>query len=51
MKKVDKIALETPGVAHIISNPGRSFVLNAISSNLGSGFIPSSRSMSDATRR
>ena len=40
MKKVDKIALETPGVGHIITNPGRSFVLNAISSNLGSGFLP-----------
>jgi len=40
MKKVDKIALETPGVAHTISNLGRSFVLNAISSNLGSTFVP-----------
>ena len=40
MDKVDKIALETPGVAHTISNPGRSFVLNAISSNLGSTFVP-----------
>ena len=40
MQKVDKIAQETPGVAHTISNPGRSFVLNAISSNLGSVFAP-----------
>ncbi len=40
LKKVDKIALETPGVAHTISNLGRSFVLNAISSNLGSVFVP-----------
>ncbi|HEX4608882.1 MAG TPA: efflux RND transporter permease subunit, partial [Urbifossiella sp.] len=40
MEKVGKIALETPGVAHTISNPGRSFVLNAVGSNLGSMFIP-----------
>ncbi len=40
MEKVEKIALKTPGVAHTISNPGRSFVLNAISSNLGSVFVP-----------
>ena len=40
MKKVNKIALETPGVGHIVTNPGRSFVLNAISSNLGAAFIP-----------
>ena len=38
MEKVDRIALSTPGVAHIISNRGRSSILNAISSNLGSGF-------------
>jgi len=40
MEKVETIALETPGVAHTISNPGRSFVLNAVSSNLGSLFVP-----------
>ena len=40
MEKLEKIALETPGVAHTISNPGRSFVLNAVSSNLGSMFMP-----------
>ena len=38
--KVEKIALETPGVAHTISNRGRSSVLNAISSNIGSIFVP-----------
>jgi multidrug efflux pump subunit AcrB len=38
-EKVEKIARETPGVAHIIANPGRSFVLNAIGSNLGTMFI------------
>ena len=40
MDKIEKIALETPGVAHTISNRGRSFILNAVSSNLGSAFIP-----------
>src|SRR6202011_331282 len=38
-RAVEKIALETPGVAHTIGNPGRSFVLNAIGSNLGSMFV------------
>jgi multidrug efflux pump subunit AcrB len=38
-KKMEKIALETGGVAHTLSNPGRSFVLNAIGSNLGTMFI------------
>ncbi len=37
--KMEKIALETPGVAHTLSNPGRSFVLNAIGSNVGTMFI------------
>jgi multidrug efflux pump len=36
---MDRIALETPGVAHTLANPGRSFVLNAIGSNLGTMFI------------
>src|SRR5205814_3416067 len=39
MAKVEKIALETPGVAYTIANPGRSFVLNAIGSNLATAFI------------
>lgn len=39
MDKAEKIVLETKGVAHTIGNPGRSFVLNAIGSNLGSMFI------------
>src|SRR5262249_39668958 len=38
-EKADKIALETPGVAYTINNPGRSFVLNAVGSNLGTMFI------------
>lgn len=38
-EKIDKIAHETPGIAHTISNPGRSFVLNTIGSNLGTTFI------------
>jgi multidrug efflux pump len=37
--KAEKIALETPGIAHTLGNPGRSFVLNAIGSNLGTIFI------------
>jgi len=36
---IDKIVLETPGVIHTIGNPGRSFVLNTIGSNLGSMFV------------
>jgi multidrug efflux pump len=38
-KKMEKIALETPGIDHTLANPGRSFVLNAIGSNLGTMFI------------
>ncbi len=38
--KVEKIALETPGVAHVVSIPGQSFVLNANSSNYAGVFIP-----------
>jgi multidrug efflux pump len=37
--KLEKIALETPGVAHTVAIPGTSFVLNANSSNYGSMFI------------
>src|SRR5260370_26805321 len=36
---VEKIALETPGVAHTLAIPGQSFVLNAFSSNYGSMLI------------
>jgi multidrug efflux pump len=36
---VEKIVAETPGVAHTITIPGQSFVLNAISSNYGSAFV------------
>src|SRR4029079_11201763 len=36
---VEKIALETPGVAHTVAVPGVSFVLNANSSNYASMFI------------
>jgi multidrug efflux pump len=38
-RKMSKIALETPGVAHTLANPGRSFVFNAIGSNLGTMFV------------
>jgi multidrug efflux pump subunit AcrB len=37
--KLEKIALETPGVAHTVAVPGTSFVLNANSSNYGSMFV------------
>jgi len=40
MDKIERICHETPGVAHTISNRGRSFILNAVSSNLGSAFVP-----------
>jgi multidrug efflux pump len=36
---VEKIALETPGVARTVSIPGTSFVLNANSSNYGNIFV------------
>jgi multidrug efflux pump len=36
---VEKIALETPGVAHTVAIPGTSFVLNANSSNYANIFI------------
>jgi multidrug efflux pump len=39
MAKIEKIALETPGVAHTLGNPGRSIVLNTTGSNLGTGFV------------
>jgi multidrug efflux pump subunit AcrB len=39
MDAAEKIALATPGVAHTLGNPGRSFVLNAIGSNLGTMFV------------
>jgi multidrug efflux pump len=39
VEKVEKIALETPGVAHTVGIPGQSFVLNAVSSNYGSMFV------------
>jgi multidrug efflux pump len=38
--KVEQIARETPGVAHTVSIPGQSFVLNANSSNYAGLFIP-----------
>ncbi len=36
---VEKIALETPGIAHTVAVPGTSFVLNANSSNYGNMFV------------
>ena len=39
MRQIEQIALETPGVAHILDVSGQSFILNAISSNYGGGFV------------
>ena len=39
MKRVEKIARETDGVAHTIGIAGQSFVLNAVNSNFGSMFV------------
>jgi len=39
MHQIEKIALETPGVGHILDVSGQSFILNAISSNYGGGFM------------
>ena len=39
MHQIEKIALETEGVGHILDVSGQSFILNAISSNYGGGFI------------
>ena len=39
VKRVEKIARETHGVAHTIGIPGQSFVLNAVNSNFGSMFV------------
>jgi multidrug efflux pump len=36
---VEKIALETPGIAHTVAIPGTSFVLNANSSNYANIFV------------
>jgi multidrug efflux pump len=38
-RKMDKIALETPGIAHTLAWNGRSFVLNTIGSNQATMFI------------
>jgi multidrug efflux pump len=39
MEQVDKIALETPGVAHTVTISGMSFLLQSNASNFGSMFI------------
>lgn len=39
MLQIEKAVLETPGVAHILDVSGQSFILNAISSNYGGGYI------------
>lgn len=37
--KLEKIALETPGVGHTVAVPGQSFVLNSFGSNFGGMFV------------
>lgn len=39
MHEVEEIVLKTPGVGHILDVSGQSFILGAISSNYGGGFI------------
>jgi multidrug efflux pump len=39
MDQIQKIAAETPGVAHTVDIPGQSFVMNGISSNFGTTFL------------
>lgn len=39
MSKIEKIAMGTPGVLHIVDVSGQSFVQNAVTSNLGGGFM------------
>ncbi|MHC2068227.1 efflux RND transporter permease subunit [Bremerella sp. T1] len=39
MAQVEKICLDTPGILHIVDVSGQSFVQNAVTSNLGGGFI------------
>jgi multidrug efflux pump len=38
--RISRIALETPGVAHVDNVPGMSFVLNTDSSNVGAVLVP-----------
>jgi multidrug efflux pump subunit AcrB len=39
MKQVERIILETPGVGHLLDVAGQSFLLNAVGSNYGGGFV------------
>jgi multidrug efflux pump subunit AcrB len=38
-KQVERIAMETPGVDHVVAIPGQSFVINAITPNYASLFM------------
>ena len=38
-KQVERIAMETPGVGHVVAIPGQSFVINAINPNYASLFM------------
>ena len=39
MKQIEDIAMETHGIKHVVDVSGQSFVQNAVSSNLGGGFV------------
>jgi multidrug efflux pump len=39
MRKIERIALESPGIKHVTGIAGQSFVLNAAGSNFGSLFV------------
>ncbi len=39
MDRIQKIAAETPGVAHTVDIPGQSFVMAGVSSNFGTTFL------------
>lgn len=38
-KQVERIAMETPGIGHVVAIPGQSFVVNAITPNYASLFM------------
>jgi multidrug efflux pump subunit AcrB len=39
MREVERIALQTPGIDHILDVAGQSFIQGAVSSNYGGGFV------------
>jgi len=39
VERMEKLILDTPGVAHVLAVPGQSFIAGAISSNYAGGFV------------